>query len=139
MKIGHKFVEFIPEELEMGILYLSLEYGTAVHRCFCGCGEKVVTPLSPTDWNIVYDGESISLSPSVGNWSFECQSHYWIQNSRVIWSESWSNAMINEARRYDHRRKLENYNEEPIIQENKEGDERGVFSELLHWFFRKNK
>lgn len=26
------------------------------------------------------------LRPSVGNWSFPCQSHYWIDNGRVRWA-----------------------------------------------------
>jgi len=79
--IDHKFVEFIPEQKEMedGVIYVSLEYGTAVHNCMCGCGQQVVTPFSPTDWKMTYDGESISLHPSIGNWDFSCRAHYWIR------------------------------------------------------------
>ena len=49
MKLQHKFVEFIPEVLEDGILYISLTYCTAIHKCVCGCNNEVVTPFSPTD------------------------------------------------------------------------------------------
>jgi hypothetical protein len=42
----------------------------------CGCGKKVVLPLHPTHGKLTYDGETVSLSPSVGNWSFPCESHY---------------------------------------------------------------
>jgi len=82
----HKFVEYIPMTLEEGVLYVSMEVGTVIHKCVCGCGREVVTPLSPTDWNLTFDGESISLYPSIGNWNFECKSHYWIQNNKVKWA-----------------------------------------------------
>lgn len=44
-KLEHRFVRSVPRELESGILYVSMEYGTAVHSCCCGCGEQVVTPF----------------------------------------------------------------------------------------------
>ena len=69
-----KFVEFIPKDLEDGIIYISMEYATATHKCVCGCGLRVVTPFSPTDWTLIYDGKSVSLDPSIGNWSFPCGS-----------------------------------------------------------------
>jgi hypothetical protein len=81
--IRHKFVEFIPEQLEEGILYITVEYRTAVHKCVCGCGNKVVTPLSPTDWKMIFDGKCISLYPSIGNWSFDCRSHYFITRNEI--------------------------------------------------------
>lgn len=71
-----------------------MDYATAAHKCCCGCGGEVITPLSPTDWNLTYDGETISLSPSIGNWGFDCMSHYWIQGSRVQWAPRWSKARI---------------------------------------------
>ena len=78
-----EFVKSIPNELEEETLYVSMEYATVAHKCFCGCGREVVTPLSSTDWKLTYDGESISLSPSIGNWRFECRSHYWIEKSTI--------------------------------------------------------
>jgi hypothetical protein len=88
--IQHKFVEFIPEALEEGILYISLEYATALHKCACGCGREVVTPLSPKDWKMIFDGKSVSLYPSIGNWQFPCRSHYWIENSQVVDANKWA-------------------------------------------------
>ena len=79
------FVEFIPEVLEEGILYLSLEFSTTTHLCYCGCKEKVVLPINPTQWTLTMDKELISLSPSIGSWSLKCKSHYYITNNRVIW------------------------------------------------------
>ncbi|MES2772924.1 MAG: DUF6527 family protein [Bacteroidota bacterium] len=99
--IKHKFVEFIPMEIEEGTIYISVEYRTAVHLCACGCGNKVVTPLSPTDWEIAFDGMAISLSPSIGNWSFDCKSHYWISKSRIRLARRWSVSEIADNRNTD--------------------------------------
>src|SRR5437899_984797 len=89
-KLRHKFVEFVPDTLEAGVLYVSVAHGTAVHRCCCGCGREVVTPLTPTDWKVIFDGDTVSLYPSIGNWNFPCRSHYWITHNRVEWAEDWS-------------------------------------------------
>lgn len=29
-------------------------------------------------WTLIFDGDTVSLDPSIGNWSFHCQSHYLI-------------------------------------------------------------
>jgi len=65
--LTHEFVEFIPDVLKDGTLCVSMEYATVVHKCCCGCGKEVVTPLSPTDWNLIFNGKTISLDPSIGN------------------------------------------------------------------------
>lgn len=100
-RVDHTFVEFIPDDLAPNTIYVSMEYGTAVHACLCGCGQRVVTPFTPDDWRLTYDGDTISLHPSIGNWSFECQSHYIIDRSRIIWAEKWSQERINAGRSYD--------------------------------------
>jgi uncharacterized protein DUF6527 len=97
-----EFVEFIPTELQPGVLYISIPYSTASHLCACGCGQKVVTPIRPTDWSLTWDGESASLSPSIGNWGFACRSHYWIlEGGRIQWAGSWSETMVSDARKFD--------------------------------------
>ena len=100
-KIDHEFVQYIPDELEEGKIYITVEFATAVHKCCCGCGNKVVTPLSPTDWELRFNGESISLEPSIGNWSFPCQSHYWIKRNQVRWAQGWSESKIDAGRARD--------------------------------------
>lgn len=85
MMMQHKFVEFIPDDISSGILYVSLDYATAVHKCACGCGEEVVTPITPKDWKLTFNGEAISLHPSIGNWSFKCRSHYFVKNNKIAW------------------------------------------------------
>lgn len=108
-RVDHQFVEFIPDELAPNTLYVSMEYGTAVHACLCGCGHRVITPITPTDWRLTYDGDTISLHPSVGNWSFPCQSHYVIRQNNVIWAEQWSQDRIEKGRAWDKRRKQRHY------------------------------
>ena len=102
MKIfKHEFVDFVPSNKEDGILYISIKYCTAVHKCACGCGELVVTPLSPTDWKLIFDGHTITLDPSIGNWSYDCKSHYWIKKNNIIWAERWSQSQIEKGRKND--------------------------------------
>lgn len=97
----HQFVEFVPGKLEDGVLYISMEYGSASHLCACGCGNKVVTPITPTDWKLIYDGERVSLHPSIGNWNFPCESHYFITNGQVRWAGKWSKERIEVGRARD--------------------------------------
>jgi hypothetical protein len=96
--ISHSFVETIPDNLDEGIVYISIRYKTAIHKCFCGCGFEVVTPLSESNWTLLFHGKSISLDPSIGNWNAKCQSHYWIRRNRVVWSTQWSKVAINKLR-----------------------------------------
>jgi hypothetical protein len=108
IEFKHVFVLTIPDRLEDGHLYITFKYNTAVHKCACGCGEEVVTPLAPNDWKLIYDGETISLTPSIGNWSFQCRSHYWIRNDQVVWAEQWSDEKVAKIRKEDIRVKTEN-------------------------------
>ena len=96
--IAHEFVESIPCELESGVLYISIDFRTTMHLCACGCGNEVVLPLRPAAWSLTYDGVDVSMSPSVGNWSFECLSHYWIRRSQVEWAGDWSDQQIASGR-----------------------------------------
>jgi hypothetical protein len=101
----YEFIDEFPAVLAERTVYVSTLYASALHLCACGCGIKVVTPLSPHNWSIIFDGVSISLTPSIGNWSFPCQSHYWIRHGEVIWSDRWSNDKIEANREADHARK----------------------------------
>lgn len=96
--LGHEFVEYLPERLVEGVLYVSMRFAIAGHRCCCGCGAEVVTPFSPSDWRITFDGKAVSLYPSIGNWSLKCRSHYWIREGSVIWARSWSPREVQTAR-----------------------------------------
>lgn len=123
----HEFVEFIPDNLEEGIIYVSTKYKIVAHNCCCGCGIEVVTPLSPTDWKLTFDGDSITLYPSIGNWNFECKSHYWIENNKIKWSYNWSDEEIKASRAKDEKLKKEYYqaanNETEVETETQQEDE----------------
>lgn len=86
-EIVPKFVETITGEPEPGVLYISEEYGVAVHLCACGCGGKTVTPLGPGEWSLAKNGDKVTLRPSIGNWSGESpyHAHYFITDNRVDW------------------------------------------------------
>ncbi|KMZ11438.1 hypothetical protein BHUM_05378c [Candidatus Burkholderia humilis] len=107
--LEHRFVRNAPRELEPGVLYISMEYATAVHSCCCGCGDRVVTPFTPTDWRMTFNGESVTLSPSVGNWNQDCRSHYVIERNRVIECGDWSDERVEAERCRDKQAKAEYY------------------------------
>lgn len=107
--LAHEFVEYMPDQLKEGILYVSTTFATVSHKCCCGCGREVVTPLSPTDWKLIFDGQSISLDPSIGNWSFPCKSHYWIRNGKVRWAGRWAQEEIDAGRAADRLAKERNF------------------------------
>lgn len=141
--LEHRFVRNVPRELEPGVLYISMEYATAVHSCCCGCGERVVTPFTPTDWRIAFDGESVTLNPSVGNWNQNCRSHYVIERNRVIECGRWSDARVEAERLRDKRAKAAYYEREtesarldaqsiaPAVETEKTS---GLWSRFWAWF-----
>lgn len=100
-RIAPQLVELAPPTLEPGVLYISHKYKVAVHLCCCGCGEKVVTPLSPAEWRVTLTEGNATLYPSIGNWAMRCRSHYWIRNNGVIWARAFSQDMIDAVHRRD--------------------------------------
>jgi hypothetical protein len=102
-RLRSEFVEFIPDRLEPAVLYVSRRYATATHLCCCGCGLEVVTPLNPAKWRLSERHGSVSLHPSVGNWSFPCKSHYWIEENSVRWAGAMSPAAIAQVKARDRR------------------------------------
>lgn len=115
--LQHKFVDFIPDRIEEGVLYISIQYCTAIHKCVCGCDNEVVTPLSPTDWKLTFNGKTVSLHPSIGNWNFDCQSHYWIRNNEIEYAARWTEREISLGRKNDLERKKEDFENPEISQE----------------------
>lgn len=100
-RLSVEFTKFIPDRLAEGVLYVSRRYSTASHLCCCGCGREVVTPLNAAKWRLSERNGSVSLSPSVGNWSFPCKSHYWIVRNCIHWAAEMSPEMIAEVRARD--------------------------------------
>lgn len=107
--LQHRFVDSIPVDVEDNVLYISIPFCTAIHKCVCGCGKEVVTPLSPTDWQLTFDGKTVSLYPSIGNWNFECQSHYFVTKSNIEYARKWSDEEVEKGRREDARSKRKYY------------------------------
>ena len=101
-----RLVVVVPEAPETGVLYVSVEYATTLHLCVCGCGHEIVLGISPDDWQLCWDGQTVSVSPSVGNWSLPCQSHYFIRRNRVVWAPPLSHEEISRGRGIDARRKV---------------------------------
>jgi hypothetical protein len=108
-KIKYEFVDFIPNELEEETVYISIPYATSRHLCLCGCGHQVILPIAPHEWQLSFDGETVSFYPSVGNWSFDCRSHYWIENDKVIWDRPMSRLQIQAVRDKDKQIKKKVY------------------------------
>ena len=83
------FVEFIPNEKEEGILYISERFRLSVHLCACGCREQTVLPFGREEggWDMVNNNGLVSLSPSIGNFSGEnpYHAHYFITENKIIW------------------------------------------------------
>ena len=113
--VRQEFVDLIPDVVEEGVLYISTTYATATHRCCCGCGEIVVTPIRPEWWTLTWDGKTVTLDPSIGSWNLPCKSHYWIKENEVIWVRKWDDlktkggSMINRITKIRGYEKLQNW------------------------------
>lgn len=129
-KIHLKFVEFMPKCLETEILYVSERFKVAAHMCPCGCGNKIVTPLGPSEWSFSEKKGRPTLSPSIGNWQIPCKSHYWIRGGEIEWSYQWSEERIEAGRKRDHAR-LEAY-----IKQKELAQKRSIWSRFINWLFR---
>lgn len=81
---------FVPEalpdlaDMQENHIYISRMYKTAVHRCLCGCGLLTITPLYAGGWQLAEsDAGKITLTPSIGNFSYPCNSHYIITDNKA--------------------------------------------------------
>jgi hypothetical protein len=101
--IRPEYVKHFPRTLDEGVLYVSEEFETAAHLCCCGCGEKVITPLNPAKWQLCKEQGSVTLSPSIGNWNYECKSHYLIVRNQVIAAKKFDGKTIEAVQRRDRR------------------------------------
>ena len=119
-------VHYIPKTLEPGLLYVSEEFGAAVHLCACGCGAKVSTPLGLTEWELEETATGPSLWPSVGNWQLPCKSHYVISSGIIIWCGKWTSAQIAAGRGAEEKRRRAYYDD----LDRKRG---GILQRLWRW------
>jgi hypothetical protein len=123
-------VEYMPSQLEPGIVYYSAEFETAAHLCACGCGSKIRTPIARTEWAISEGANGPTLDPSIGNWQQKCQSHYFIRNGQVLWANKWSKSQIEAGRAAEHRRRVRHYDDLAAKQRP------GIIKGALNWLRR---
>ena len=97
------WVDDMPPSLKPGNLYISVKHRLTEHLCACGCGAEVSLPLGRSDWRIVYDGESITVLPSIGNWRLPCGSHYIIEKGHTRWCLAWTEKEIRASRASDRK------------------------------------
>lgn len=126
MRVELEYVHYMPKQLVPGVLYVSREYKTAAHLCPCGCGNKIRTPLTPTEWQLTVSKLGPSLTPSVGNWQLECRSHYWIKDGEILWSNQWTDDQILRGRRSEETRRQAYYREVP-------GSQVGIMAQIWNW------
>lgn len=139
-----EYVKHIPEALELGVLYVSEEFETAGHLCCCGCGEEIFTPLNAAKWRVMKNAQTgaVSLRPSIGNWKYPCQSHYWITNNSAIDAGPMSNKAIDAVIKRDQR------DRDLYIKENNQRNKKptatlpsnpskssGLLARILRWLF----
>lgn len=137
-KLRPEFVKHVPDKLSEGVLYISEEFATAGHLCCCGCGEEIFTPLNPAQWQLTKNksSDTVSLYPSIGNWKYPCQSHYWIENNIVTDAGPMSARIISNVIKRDKREKnqyIREYNQQARVQEGSTG----YLSRLVRWLFGK--
>jgi hypothetical protein len=101
--IRPEFIESAPKQLSDGVIYISDRFRTALHKCCCGCGKEVVTPLNPAGWSYLLEDGKVTLKPSIGNWSFPCKSHYLITRNQVVWAHAMSDRQIAQVKARDAR------------------------------------
>jgi uncharacterized protein DUF6527 len=121
-----EYVESFPKILDDGVLYISKKFRTSCHRCCCGCGTKIVTPIRPTEYQLTERGGLISLHPSIGNWNHPCQSHYVIRDNKVLWAEKMLQSDIKRGRARDDAEKDAYFG----------AAAEGRWSRLIRWFGR---
>lgn len=109
MRFELRHVQYMPADLSPGVVYVSRQFSTAAHLCACGCGEKIRTPLGPTEWSVEETANGPTLRPSVGNWQKACQSHYEIRRGEVRWCRKWTPEQIAAGREWEDERRRSYY------------------------------
>lgn len=120
-------VKYLPTQLDSNILYISEEYGVAGHLCACGCGNKVITPLGPTEWTFFESDGKATLEPSIGNWQLSCRSHYFIINGRIEWSYQWSDKQIKAGWKAEEKRRRKYF---------KSKQKTNIFRRFINWLWQ---
>lgn len=111
MRFELERVRYMPKQFRPGILFVSDEFGIAIHLCACGCGSKIRTALGPMEFSVTETSDGPSVRPSIGNWQHRCRSHYWIDRGEVVWAKEWTPQEIAVGRLREDARRREYYEE----------------------------
>ena len=140
-EIKPEFVTSAPDVLEEGKLYISLPFRLAMHKCCCGCGREVTNRISRTGWEFTFDGENVSLWPSIGPSTLACKSHYVVRRGKLKWFPPMTDAQIERARLRDARLRAGLPDPEPELkptpsvaeQEPPLAKRQGLFARIAGW------
>lgn len=123
-------VKYLPKELEEGFLYVSEEFGVAGHLCPCGCKNKIITPIDPTEWSFKEVDNKPTLYPSLGNWQIPCKSHYWITDGVIEWSYQWSKEQIEAGRQLEEEKRILFFNDRMDADKSAE---QNIYKRFINW------
>lgn len=82
----------LPSSIRAGVIYLvgaSTKPKWAILGCPCGCGERIDVNLMRSRrpfWRARITHDGLTLSPSLWVSDDRCGSHFWIVDSRVLWT-----------------------------------------------------
>ena len=65
---------------------------------------------------MTFDGETVSLNPSIENWTLRCRSHYVIKRGQVIEAGPWTDKQVEAERNRDRIAKAKYYRTTDPIQ-----------------------
>ena len=91
-------VECMPNERESGVLYVSEEFGIALHLCACGCGSKIKTLLGLVDASEDEQDQPQALRGPAGKLPVSRSNHSW----RIVWAEKVDTEQIADGSRMKH-------------------------------------
>jgi hypothetical protein len=82
VQVTVEYVTLMPdyETSKENVIYVSILYSCAIHKCLCGCGAKTVTPLTKGEWTLTENDKGVTMTPSIYNRGMDCKSHYIITN-----------------------------------------------------------
>ena len=81
-----EFHDLLPEkeDIQQGVIYVSMRGRAIELRCPCGCGGLTELAIRPSHWSVTFDGKRLTLSPSIKASMFPCHSHYHIVDSIAV-------------------------------------------------------
>ncbi len=57
----------------------------------------------------IFDGKTVTLYPSIGNWNLPCRSHYFITKNKVACAPKWTDKQIARGRSQEARAREKYY------------------------------